>query len=268
VSSGNPCPEGTECIEEDDACREEPPPDSCKLSTYPSNASVYTRETIQFSATLSGDCNNPCYEWEVESSIGSSIDSNGWYRAGDTPGTDTVMVTDPCNNGISATAEVEVMCADSDGDSVCDSDDNCPEVRNQNQADSDVDGAGDACDNCPFLLNADQLNSDGDTLGDACDNCPYASNEDQVDRDEDGMGDVCDPCPLLALFGEGSKEVETLRKFRDEVLSQTSEGREIIRLYYEWSPAIVETMNEDEGFKEELKEIIDGVLNIIRGNVE
>jgi len=77
------------------------------------------------------------------------------------------------------------------------------------------------------------------------------------------MGDVCDPCPLLALFGEGSKEVETLRKFRDEVLSQTSEGREIIRLYYEWSPAIVEIMNEDEGFKEELKEIIDGVVLLL-----
>jgi len=37
------------------------------------------------------------------------------------------------------------------------------------------------------------------------------------------------------------------------VLSTTTEGQEIIKLYYEWSPAIVTVMEEDEEFKEEVK---------------
>ncbi len=35
---------------------------------------------------------------------------------------------------------------DTDGDGVCDDDDNCPDVANPDQADSDGDGLGDACD--------------------------------------------------------------------------------------------------------------------------
>jgi hypothetical protein len=37
-------------------------------------------------------------------------------------------------------------CIDSDGDGVCDEDDNCPQDPNPNQEDSDDDGIGDACD--------------------------------------------------------------------------------------------------------------------------
>jgi len=39
-------------------------------------------------------------------------------------------------------------------------------------------------------------------------------------------------------------------------------------LYYERSPAIVEMMNEDEEFKQEVKEMIDGILPLIREEVE
>jgi hypothetical protein len=38
----------------------------------------------------------------------------------------------------------------------------------------------------------------------------------------------------------------------------------MIRLYYEWSPVIMKAMEEDEEFEQEVKEIIDGVLPLIR----
>jgi hypothetical protein len=70
-------------------------------------------------------------------------------------------------------------------------------------------------------------------------------------------------CPTTLACGEHSEEVKLLRYFRDNVLSQTPEGQELIRLYYQWSPVIVKAMEGDEKFKEEVKEMIDGVLELI-----
>ena len=70
------------------------------------------------------------------------------------------------------------------------------------------------------------------------------------------------------IYGEHSEEAELLRKYRDEVLSKTPVGQEIIRLYYEWSPAIVKAMKENKEFKGEIKKVIDGVLELIEGKVE
>jgi len=52
------------------------------------------------------------------------------------------------------------------------------------------------------------------------------------------------------------------------VLAQSPEGQEIIRLYYEWSPVIVAMMEEDKQFRKEVKQIMDGVLQLIMGVVE
>ena len=70
-------------------------------------------------------------------------------------------------------------------------------------------------------------------------------------------------CPAGKIYGEHSEEAETLRYVRDNILNHTPEGKEIIKLYYQWSPAIVKAMDEDEEFKEELKEMIDGMLELI-----
>jgi len=48
------------------------------------------------------------------------------------------------------------------------------------------------------------------------------------------------------------------------ILSKTHEGRELIRLYYQWSPAIIRAMEADAAFKQEVKELTDGVLLMIR----
>ena len=75
-------------------------------------------------------------------------------------------------------------------------------------------------------------------------------------------------CLAKEIYGGYSEETDLLRHFRDNVLTKTPEGQEIIRLYYQWSPAIVKAMKEDEVFKAELKEMIDGILPIINIQVD
>lgn len=70
-------------------------------------------------------------------------------------------------------------------------------------------------------------------------------------------------CLLLPIYGEGSEEIELLRDIRDGVLSKSPEGQELIKMYYEWSPIIARVIEKDEAFKEEVKEIIDGILQLI-----
>ncbi|MBW2652887.1 MAG: hypothetical protein JRC57_07405 [Deltaproteobacteria bacterium] len=65
-----------------------------------------------------------------------------------------------------------------------------------------------------------------------------------------------------------SEETELLRHFQENILRKTPEGQELIKLYYEWSPVIVEVMKEEEEFKAEVKEIINGFLPLIREEIE
>jgi hypothetical protein len=73
-------------------------------------------------------------------------------------------------------------------------------------------------------------------------------------------------CPSETIYGEHSEETELLRYFRDNILSNSPEGQEIIKLYYEWSPVIVQAMESDEEFKQEVREMVDGFLELIIEN--
>ena len=72
-------------------------------------------------------------------------------------------------------------------------------------------------------------------------------------------------CFLVKLYGDDSEEAELLRNFRDNVLSETPEGRGLIKLYYQLSPVIVTLMEADEEFKTDAKEMIDEILPLIGG---
>jgi|GEM_PF-5237505 len=121
-----------------------------------------------------------------------------------------VLVHDPPGD-----VRVVIVIGDSDGDTIPDDVDNCPDVANPGQEDSDEGGPGDVCDNCPTSANPDQTDSDGDGLGDACDddidgdgipnaedNCPLVASADQTDTDTDGLGDACDNCPDVYNSGQ------------------------------------------------------------------
>ena len=70
-------------------------------------------------------------------------------------------------------------------------------------------------------------------------------------------------CFLIQIYGEDPERIELLRNFRDHVLSKTPEGREVIRLYYELSPFIVNTMEKDGVFEGEVRALVEGVLPLI-----
>lgn len=84
----------------------------------------------------------------------------------------------------------------------------------------------------------------------------------------DGVCTEPPPCLSSTIYDDDSNKVQLLRKYRDEVLSTTPVGQEIIKLYYLWSPAITKAMEEDDTFKREIKELIDGVLPMIKGAVK
>ena len=71
-------------------------------------------------------------------------------------------------------------------------------------------------------------------------------------------------CLSELLYGEYADETKQLRYFRDNIFSQTTEGRALIKLYYLWNPIIVKAMEEDEQLQEEVKELIDSVLPMIQ----
>jgi len=87
-------------------------------------------------------------------------------------------------------------CIDTDGDGVCDSDDNCPANPNPDQVDSDGDGVGDVCDNCPDVPNPGQEDSNNNGIGDACEVTDL-----MCDLDSDGDVDILDVRAVGALRG-------------------------------------------------------------------
>jgi len=69
-------------------------------------------------------------------------------------------------------------CTDTDGDSVPDTDDQCPNtpdgdpVNTDGCTDKDGDSVPDTEDSCPNVPNLDQEDSDGNGIGDACESVP------------------------------------------------------------------------------------------------
>lgn len=78
---------------------------------------------------------------------------------------------------------------DTDGDSIPNDTDKCPNHASSNNNDSDGDGLGDICDPDSTEYSVDD---DQDGVLDNVDNCVGVANSDQADADSDGVGDACE----------------------------------------------------------------------------
>ena len=76
------------------------------------------------------------------------------------------------------------------------------------------------------------------------------------------------PCPAEAIYGENSEQTELLRKYRDNVLSKTPEGRETIKTYYRFCPTVTKLLEQKPLLKNRAKAFIDSMLPGIKKKVE
>jgi hypothetical protein len=120
-------------------------------------------------------------------------------------------------------------CTDTDGDGICDDEDNCPTTANADQVDFDNDNIGDSCDpdidgdgvpngSDTFPRDASESkDTDGDGIGDNSDNCPTVANADQADSNNDAIGDACTDdttisyCEATGSTGTGGDWINRIR---------------------------------------------------------
>jgi len=76
------------------------------------------------------------------------------------------------------------------------------------------------------------------------------------------------PCAAEAIYGEKSEQTELLREYRDNILSKTTEGQELIKTYYKFSPTITKLLEQRPLLKNRAKAFIDSMLPGIRRKVE
>ena len=98
------------------------------------------------------------------------------------------------------------------------------------------------------------------------DNFTYFANDGALDSAKPAVVTIyVKPfCPLVYLFGEHSSEVETLRRYRDEVLAKSAAGQLGIRLYYSMAPLVEGVLENSERMQRMAKTIINRALPGIR----
>ena len=74
-------------------------------------------------------------------------------------------------------------------------------------------------------------------------------------------------CVAETLYGEGSEETELLREYRDKVLSKSATGRQMIKTYYELSPAISEVLQKNDTARASARRVLDSLMPAIREKV-
>ncbi len=76
------------------------------------------------------------------------------------------------------------------------------------------------------------------------------------------------PCPLNAVLQDDIKSLETLRAFRDKILSNSKIGRTYVSLYYQHAPEITFMILSDQALKTEASDLLALMLPEIRVMLE
>lgn len=85
----------------------------------------------------------------------------------------------------------------------------------------------------------------------------------------DGGEEPTSPCAAAAALGADSAQLDTLRALRDNVLGKSPVGRQIIKIYYAKSDAIVAALESNPALKNAAKAALDAIIpiaGILAGN--
>ena len=147
--------------------------DGCDITITGLTSSDYSK-VFDASWNIIWDC-NPWANGGCNTTEIITVPSNGTYHVQACGETITIMIsgcsqTDPCGNA----------GGDSDGDGICDNQDNCDFNANPGQEDSDGDGVGDVCDNssCTGDITEFRLNfQDGSSLVSLNDGATFCTSD-------------------------------------------------------------------------------------------
>ncbi len=161
---------------------------------------------------------------------------------------------------------------DTDNDTVFDISDNCPDTANTDQADNDTDGRGDVCDNCPGTPNGPDrgtcTSGKIDTICTEDSDCGLFGfcSMNQEDADTDGTGNTCDDmkfCPAVTVLGKNDPGLDTIRSFRDRILSKSASGKKLIEVYYRNGKKLSEMIEHNRKLKEFLEIMLNGLIPVM-----
>jgi len=75
-------------------------------------------------------------------------------------------------------------------------------------------------------------------------------------------------CAAEAIYGRDSEETVLLREYRDKVLSKSVAGRQMIKTYYELSPAVAEVLQKNDEARASARRVLDSIMPAIREKVK
>ena len=204
----NKCENGEGCADENSNCKS----NYCDITT--------------------GKCSEPdiCYNGKIDPPGETDVDCGG--PCGGCEGGKMCDIDNDCLTGLKC---IEGICrADTDGDSVIDMGDNCPDEPNLDQLDTDGDGEGDACDDdidgdglknkFEDKYNLDPYNSDSD--GDGIDDGKEDEDGDELNnlKEQKSGRDYCLDPWNEDTDGDGASDKEELDEGTDPCDSSSKPG--------------------------------------------